>query len=94
MNKKRTQFMKNAYCEDGGVQLDGSQIVSVPSSRPSGIYIDSKAQMGRSHYERRIDDGCTKSTVEWFPRDARRLRGRPPTRWGDMFATRMDQLRA
>ncbi|KAK6730293.1 hypothetical protein RB195_007012 [Necator americanus] len=25
MNRKKTQFMKNAYCEDGGVQLKGSE---------------------------------------------------------------------
>ncbi|KAK6735277.1 hypothetical protein RB195_018456 [Necator americanus] len=27
INRKKTQFMKNAYCEDGGVQLEVSQIV-------------------------------------------------------------------
>ncbi|KAK6761053.1 hypothetical protein RB195_022209 [Necator americanus] len=27
ISRKKTQFMKNAYCEDGGVQLEGSQIV-------------------------------------------------------------------
>ncbi|KAK6767092.1 hypothetical protein RB195_026503 [Necator americanus] len=31
INRKKTQFMKNAYCEDGGVQLEGSQIVETPS---------------------------------------------------------------
>ncbi|KAK6728469.1 hypothetical protein RB195_005853 [Necator americanus] len=31
INRKRTQFMKNAYCEDGGVQLEGSQIVETSS---------------------------------------------------------------
>ncbi|KAK6761907.1 hypothetical protein RB195_022847 [Necator americanus] len=31
MNRKKTQFTKNAYCEDGGVQLEGSQIVETPS---------------------------------------------------------------
>ncbi|KAK6756506.1 hypothetical protein RB195_014739 [Necator americanus] len=31
MNRKKTQFMKNAYCEDGGVQLEGSQIVKTSS---------------------------------------------------------------
>ncbi|KAK6740728.1 hypothetical protein RB195_008899 [Necator americanus] len=29
--RKKTQFMKNAHCEDGGVQLEGSQIVETPS---------------------------------------------------------------
>ncbi|KAK6743844.1 hypothetical protein RB195_010880 [Necator americanus] len=27
INRKKTQFVKNAYCEDGGVQLEDSQIV-------------------------------------------------------------------
>ncbi|KAK6761527.1 hypothetical protein RB195_022555 [Necator americanus] len=31
INRKKTQFMKNAYCEDEGVQLEGSQIVETPS---------------------------------------------------------------
>ena len=26
INRKKTQFMKNAYCEDGGVQLEDSRI--------------------------------------------------------------------
>ncbi|KAK6756526.1 hypothetical protein RB195_014751 [Necator americanus] len=31
INRKKTQFMKNAYCEDAGVQLEGSQIVETSS---------------------------------------------------------------
>ncbi|KAK6735361.1 hypothetical protein RB195_018520 [Necator americanus] len=31
MNRKKTQVKKNAYCEDGGVQLGGSQIVGTSS---------------------------------------------------------------
>ncbi|KAK6733617.1 hypothetical protein RB195_017396 [Necator americanus] len=31
INKKKTQFIKNAYCEDGGVQLEGSQILGTSS---------------------------------------------------------------
>ncbi|KAK6742879.1 hypothetical protein RB195_010255 [Necator americanus] len=31
INRKKTQFMKNAHCEDGGVQLERSQIVETPS---------------------------------------------------------------
>ncbi|KAK6757974.1 hypothetical protein RB195_015662 [Necator americanus] len=46
------------------------------------------------HIMRRIDDRRTKRTLEWIPRDAKRPRGRPPTRWSDVFAARMDQLRA
>ncbi|KAK6744367.1 hypothetical protein RB195_011209 [Necator americanus] len=52
----------------------------------------SKAKHG--HLMRRIDDRWTKRALEWIPRGAKRRGGRPPTRWGDVFATRMDQLRA
>ncbi|KAK6739420.1 hypothetical protein RB195_008107 [Necator americanus] len=31
INRRKTQFMKNAYCEDRGVQLEGSQIVETSS---------------------------------------------------------------
>ncbi|KAK6736283.1 hypothetical protein RB195_019139 [Necator americanus] len=31
INRKKTQFMKDAYCEDGRVQLEGSQIVETSS---------------------------------------------------------------
>ncbi|KAK6754714.1 hypothetical protein RB195_013601 [Necator americanus] len=44
------------------------------------------------HIMKRIDDNCTKRTLEWIPRDAKHPRGRPPTRCGDVFATRMHQL--
>ncbi|KAK6737274.1 hypothetical protein RB195_019770 [Necator americanus] len=43
---------------------------------------------------RRIDDRWTKRSLEWIPREPKRPRERPPTRWGDVFATRMDKLRA
>ncbi|KAK6760422.1 hypothetical protein RB195_021768 [Necator americanus] len=55
----------------------------------------SKAKHGRAgHIMRRIDEEWTKRALEWIPRDGKRSRGRPPTRWGDVFAKRMDQLRA
>ncbi|KAK6736808.1 hypothetical protein RB195_019480 [Necator americanus] len=202
INRKKTQFMKNAHCEDGGVQLEGSQIVETPSyvylGRSMNMENDLKEELNRrmraawaafaavreatdqltdqdlrahrfdstllpslcyaaetwadtaatsrklltnlralercllkfnrrtqrlaslrssdlrgmfrlrdpadyiskakhrwaGHIMRRIDDRWTKRTLEWIPRDAKRPRGRPPTRWGDVFAARMDQLRA
>ncbi|KAK6762158.1 hypothetical protein RB195_023030 [Necator americanus] len=44
----------------------------------------SKARHGWvGHIMRRMDDRWTKRTLEWIARDAKRHRGRPPTRWGD-----------
>ncbi|KAK6728958.1 hypothetical protein RB195_006175 [Necator americanus] len=153
--------MKNAYCEDGGVQLEGSQIVETSSCvylrrsmnmkndlkeelnrrmraawaalaavreatdqltdqdlrahlfdstvlpalcyaaetgmshlRDTAEYVSEAKHRWAGHIMRRIDDKWTKRTLEWIPRDAKCPRGRPPTRWGDVFATRMDQLRA
>ncbi|KAK6757612.1 hypothetical protein RB195_015434 [Necator americanus] len=202
INRKKTQFMKNAHCEDGGVQLEGFQIVETPSyvylGRSMNMENDLKEELNRrmraawaafaavreatdqltdhdlrahlfdstvlpalcyaaetwadtaatsrklltthralercllklnrrtqhlaglrssdlrgmsrlrdpaeyvskakhrwaGHIMRRIDDRWTKRTLEWIPRDAKRPRGRPPTRWSDVFAARMDQLRA
>ncbi|KAK6767046.1 hypothetical protein RB195_026534 [Necator americanus] len=197
INKKKTQLMKNAYCEDGAVQLEGSQIVETSSyvylGRSMNMENDLRKELNRrmraawaafaavrgamdqltdqdlrahlfdstvlpalcyaaetwantaatfrkliatpraldrcllkfsrrtqhlaglrnsdlrgmsrlrdpaeyiskaKHIMRRIDDRWTKRALEWISRDAKRLRGRPPTRWGDGFATRIDQLRA
>ncbi|KAE9417052.1 hypothetical protein Angca_003175, partial [Angiostrongylus cantonensis] len=33
------------------------------------------------HIMRRTDDRWTKRTIEWTPRECKRLLGRPPTRW-------------
>ncbi|KAK6764182.1 hypothetical protein RB195_024486 [Necator americanus] len=55
----------------------------------------SKAKHGwAGHIMKRIYDRWTKRTLELIPRDAKRPRGRPPARCGDVFAIRMDQLRA
>ncbi|KAK6761871.1 hypothetical protein RB195_022821 [Necator americanus] len=40
INRKKTQFMKNAYCEDRGVQLEGSQIVETSSYVYLGRYMN------------------------------------------------------
>ncbi|KAK6762787.1 hypothetical protein RB195_023481 [Necator americanus] len=57
-------------------------------------YVSKAKHRWAGHIMRRIDDRWTKRTLEWIPRDAKRPRGRPPTRWSDVFAARMDQLRA
>ncbi|VDM81605.1 unnamed protein product [Strongylus vulgaris] len=41
---------------------------------------------------RRTDDRWTRRTQEWISREAKRPRGRPPTRWADVFVARMNQL--
>ncbi|KAK6744254.1 hypothetical protein RB195_011140 [Necator americanus] len=49
--RKKTQFMKNTYCEDGGVQLKGSQIVGTLSyvylGRSMNIENDLKEELNR-----------------------------------------------
>ncbi|KAK6737736.1 hypothetical protein RB195_020065 [Necator americanus] len=57
-------------------------------------YISKAKYRWAGHIMRRIDDRWTKRTLEWIPRDAQRPQGRPRTRCGDVFAARMDQLRA
>ncbi|KAK6764936.1 hypothetical protein RB195_025032 [Necator americanus] len=51
INRKKTQFMKNAYCEDGGVQLEGYQIVEAPSyvylGRSMNMENDLKEELNR-----------------------------------------------
>ncbi|KAK6760861.1 hypothetical protein RB195_022072 [Necator americanus] len=51
INRKKTQFMKNAHCEDGGVQLEGSQIVETPSyvylGRSMNMENDMKEELNR-----------------------------------------------
>ncbi|KAK6749854.1 hypothetical protein RB195_002081 [Necator americanus] len=66
----------------------------MPRLRDPAEYVSKAKHRWAGHIMRRIDDRWTKRTLEWIPRGAKRSRGRPPTRWGDVFATRMDQLRA
>ncbi|KAK6764609.1 hypothetical protein RB195_024799 [Necator americanus] len=51
INRKKMQFIKNAYCEDGGVQLEGSQIVETPSyvyfGRSMNMKNDLKEELNR-----------------------------------------------
>ncbi|KAK6742575.1 hypothetical protein RB195_010062 [Necator americanus] len=73
--------------------LRGSDLRGMSRLRDPAEYV-SKAKHRWAGHMRRIDDRWTKRTLDWITRDAKRPRGRPPTRWGDVFATRMDQLRA
>ncbi|KAK6749318.1 hypothetical protein RB195_001742 [Necator americanus] len=51
IKRKKTQFMKNAHCEDGGVQLEGSQIVETLSyvyiKRSMNMENDLKEELNR-----------------------------------------------
>ncbi|KAK6735303.1 hypothetical protein RB195_018477 [Necator americanus] len=62
--------------------------------RDPAEYVSKAKHRWAGHIMRRIDDRWTKRTLEWIPRDGKCPRERPPTRWGDVFATRMDQVRA
>ncbi|KAK6747184.1 hypothetical protein RB195_000415 [Necator americanus] len=74
--------------------LRSSDLRGVSRPRDPAEYVSKAKHRWAGHIMRRIDDRWTKRTLEWIPRDAKRPRGRPPTRWGDVFAARMDQLRA
>ncbi|KJH47956.1 hypothetical protein DICVIV_05932 [Dictyocaulus viviparus] len=41
---------------------------------------------------RREDNRWTKRTVEWYPREYKRLPGRPPARWADVFEANVVKL--
>ncbi|KAK6765586.1 hypothetical protein RB195_025475 [Necator americanus] len=75
-------------------RLRSSDLRGMSRLRDPAEYISKAKHRWAGHIMRRIDDRWTKRTLEWIPRDSKRPRGRPPTRWGDVFATRMDQLRA
>ncbi|KAK6725891.1 hypothetical protein RB195_004299 [Necator americanus] len=74
--------------------LRSSDLKGISRLRDPAEYVSKAKHRWAGHIIRRIDDRWTKRTLEWIPRDAKRPRGRSPTRWGDMFAARMDQLRA
>ncbi|EYB94618.1 hypothetical protein Y032_0169g215 [Ancylostoma ceylanicum] len=57
-------------------------------------YVSKAKHRWAGHIMRREDDRWTRRTLEWIPRETKRPRGRPPTRWADVFAARMDQLNA
>ncbi|KAK6730726.1 hypothetical protein RB195_007288 [Necator americanus] len=74
--------------------LRSSDLKGMSLLRDPAEYVSKAKHRWAGHIMRRIDDRWTKRTLEWIPRDAKRPRGRPPTRWGDVFATGMDQLKA
>ncbi|KAK6744791.1 hypothetical protein RB195_011485 [Necator americanus] len=74
--------------------LRSSDLRGMSRLRDPVEYVSKAKHIWAGHIMRRIDDRWTKRTLEWIPRDAKRPRGRPPTRWCDVFATQMDQLRA
>ncbi|KAK6751393.1 hypothetical protein RB195_003028 [Necator americanus] len=80
---RRTQYLAG---------LRSSDSKGMSRLRDTAEYV-SKAKHGWvGHTMRKIDDRWTKRTLEWILRDPERPRERPPTRWGAVFATQMDQL--
>ncbi|KAK6730617.1 hypothetical protein RB195_007218 [Necator americanus] len=75
--------------------LRSSDLRGMSRLRDPAEYVSKAKYRWAGHIMRRIDDRWTKRTLKWIPRvKAKRPRGRPPTRWGEVFAARMDQLRA
>ena len=46
-------------------------------------YIHAAKHRWAGHVARRDDGRWTRATTDWYPRDVRRPRGRPPKRWAD-----------
>ncbi|EYC10850.1 hypothetical protein Y032_0053g2325 [Ancylostoma ceylanicum] len=53
-------------------------------------YVSKAKHRWGGHIMRREDGRWKRRTLEWIPRETKRHRGRPPTRWADDFAARMD----
>ncbi|KAK6747825.1 hypothetical protein RB195_000799 [Necator americanus] len=87
-------LLKFNLCTQHLAGLRSSDLRGMSRLRDPAEYVSEAKQRWAGHIMRRIDDRWSKRTLEWIPRDAKRPRWRPPTKWGDVFATRMDQLRA
>ncbi len=75
------------------VGLRSSDLRSMSRLRDPVEYVSKAKYRWAGHIARRTDDRWTLRTLEWIPRDVKRPRGRPPTRWADVFVERMDQLK-
>ncbi|VDM84654.1 unnamed protein product [Strongylus vulgaris] len=71
---------------------DVLNISSISRLRDPAEYVSNAKHRWADHMMRRTDDKWTLTTLEWIPREAKLSRGRPPTKWTDVFVTRMDQL--
>lgn len=50
-------------------------------------YVYASKHRWAGHVARRNDGRWTRATTDWYPRDVKRPRGRPPTRWADSIQT-------
>ncbi|KAK6742959.1 hypothetical protein RB195_010311 [Necator americanus] len=75
---RRTQHLAGLRSSDLRALRDLAEYISKAKGRWAG------------HIMRRIDDRWTKRTLKWIPKDAKSPR--PPAKWGDVLATRMNQL--
>ncbi|KAK6757737.1 hypothetical protein RB195_015511 [Necator americanus] len=73
--------------------LRSSDLRGMSRLRDPVEYISKAKRRWVGYTMRRTDDRWNKRTPERIPRDAKCPRGRPPTRWGDVFATRISLSR-
>ena len=71
--------------------MRSSDLRKISHLRDPGEFCSRAKHRWAGHVIRRTDDRWTKRTIEWSPRDHKRPRGRPPTRWADVFTTQIKQ---
>ncbi|EYC10637.1 hypothetical protein Y032_0054g2471 [Ancylostoma ceylanicum] len=81
-------------CRQLQAGLRSSDLRRISRLHDPAEYVSKAKHRWAGHIMRREDDRWTRRTLEWIPRETKRPRGRPPTRWADVFAARMDQLNA